>query len=324
MKTYVKGGRSAEKLNELIQKQRDYRTDYSNRIDKYNAMIQEYNEAHANLETEVAHAIKSQFKECFDKLPGLSVGVRLSPLTVEINIMYNNGSVTHTADYINTRGFYGRCEFKWSITIALDVTSEDDFQLTANSANWSGLELTSIENMDILVNSAETIKQISNFDWESFVRIVNESHPNFDEYVTINHPAFDPKFVNPEYDKQIYELVLDKYVGKDVWMVSKFGSGYYTEDRCKDLYKILDKYHPHNYRVAVLTSRELTADRNVPKTYAALKYNDFVGNEVTYELNDIASKVFQDNTGKINVITQDELLDILKTGEYSIIGGSDR
>ena len=210
MKRYVKSSRK----DDLIREKAEWQKKYDARKQLYDDQERNYDEARWNWEDSIRDLVNKQFKSYIDKLPGLKINVdRWYGDSIEVNIQYED---RWGEDRANKSLF-------WDYDIRL--TSKGEIDRESNS--WSGFQAVTPEQVDDLLNSANFLKAIVEFDWAPLLQEAMNSRPKYSQYIGIKDPNYDPEYKDPGYDKMIKEAEIEDVLGGGNWVKidSDWGSG---------------------------------------------------------------------------------------------------
>jgi len=210
MKKYIVSSRK----DDLIKEKQQWQMKYDARKQLYRDQERKYDEARWAWNDNIVALIKKEFSSYIDKLPYLEIFADYGWKRVEIRFKY--------ADYLSADEREDVC-LRWSYEIRLNENGE----LKRESNSWSGFDATTSAQLDDLMNSANFLKAIVDYDWAPLLKEAKESYPDYNKYIGIKDPSYDPDYKDPGYDKMIREAELEEAVGKDIWIQGDNGKTWY-------------------------------------------------------------------------------------------------
>lgn len=217
MKKYVK---SATK-EELIQQKNAWKAKFDARDMVYQDQQRNFRKATWSWEDRITSLLKSKFSSYIEKLPSLEITVKNWFEEIEINFNY--------ADHLGGRSDEN-VSLRWNYEIKL--TESGDVKTETNS--WSGVKATTVAQIDDLMNSANLLRALVEFDWAPLLQEAKNDAPQYHNYVGIRDPRYDDNYKDPGYDKMIKDAEIEESIGKDIWI-----KGY--EGREEVWYKIISQ-----------------------------------------------------------------------------------
>ena len=211
MKKFVR----ASKKDDLLKEKAEWQMKYDARKTLYRGQEGRYDQAMWDWKDAIVNLVKKQFKSYIDKLPYLEIFADTSFRGgVEVSFRYADGWLSDEDR--------DRISLRWDYRVSL--TDKGDVVKETNS--WSGFKAASAEQVDDLINSANFLKAIVEFDWAPLLAEAKSEKPEYSKYVAIRDPRYDPDYADPGYDKMIKEAELDEIMNSGKWI--KVDSGWGT------------------------------------------------------------------------------------------------
>ena len=186
--------------DELIQKRNAWKMKYDARQQLYNDQERNYNRATKSWVDNLKNIVNKQFSSYISKLPGLRINVD------------RYWGVRIRFEYEPRRD---NTSLKWSYEVILDGDTGD---LKKESNSWSGFQAVTSEQIDDLMNSANFLKAIVDFDWASLFEEAQRNQPQYKNYIGIRNPQYDPEYKDPGYDRMIRDAEIDEAVESGKWV----------------------------------------------------------------------------------------------------------
>lgn len=205
---------NASRADDLRKEKAQWQMKYDARKTAYEGQERRYNAAKWNWKDRFVELIKTQFSSYIDKLPYLEIFVDDGWRNIEVRFKY--------ADYLG-KDDRANVSLRWSYDIAL--TEEGEVKKETNS--WSGFDAVTPQQVDDLMNSANFLKAVVDYDWAPLLKEAKESAPKYNQYIGIRNPDWDDDYKDPGYDKMIREAELEENIGKDIWIRGDRGSSWY-------------------------------------------------------------------------------------------------
>lgn len=229
----------ASKADDLRREKQQWQMKYDARKQLYKDQHARYNAARWDWKDNLVDLIKKQFSSYIEKLPYLEIFADDGWRNIEIRFKY--------ADYVG-REERDKVSLRWSY----DITLSEAGEVKRETNSWSGFEAVNPEQIDDLMNSANFLKAIVDYDWAPLLQKAKEEAPNVEQYVGIRNPDWDDEYKDPGYDNMIKEAELEDTVGKDIWIKG---------DEGKTWYKIVSAT-PKFYNIAKVSTWDM---RNSPE-----------------------------------------------------------
>ena len=208
MKKFVR----ASKKDDLLKAKAEWQMKYDARKQLYNDQEKNYNEARWAWEDNIEALITETFKSYIDKLPGLTVKADRGWGNIEINFNYEDR--------------WGTPREEKSLFWSYEIKLRDDGEIVKESNSWSGFQATTSQQIDDLMNSANFLKAIVEFDWAPLLEEAKRTQPQYNQYIGIRDPNYDPDYKDPGYDNMIRDAELEEAVGSNKWV--KVSNGYHN------------------------------------------------------------------------------------------------
>ena len=273
--------------NEILKKKAEWEEKYKARKAQYDEQDTAFKTAQYDWSDNLEKLIREQFNSYIDKLPGLIIEV--SPWgglrrEVSVRIRYEE---RNNRDDISLR---------WDYKIELSI----DGEVIKESNSWSGFQAVTPEQVDDLINSANFLKAIVDFDWAPLLQEAKDAKPEYDDYMTIKNPDYDPEYKDPGFDKQLEEYDINNIIGKDLWIKAKYTLAGYSHSSTGYVQIVGDT--PKYYKVKAIDEYYLTSGVNA-----------YVNNIIDAK-DDYVSKVSKDKihfNKPLEIITTDDLRDMI-------------
>ena len=190
--------------DELIQKRNAWKMKYDARKQLYDDQECNYDKARWDWVDNLTNLVTKQFQSYIDKLPGLRIKADRGWGDVEIRFNYED---------------HGRADREhksllWSYYVKLNEQGE----ITKESNSWSGFQAVTPEQIDDLINSANFLKAIVDFDWEPLLKEAQRTQPKYKNYIGIKDPDYDPEYRDPGYDRMIREADIEEAISSGKWI----------------------------------------------------------------------------------------------------------
>ena len=207
MKKYLR----ASKRDDLLKEKAAWQSKHDARKQLYRDQYQNYRNARYEWSDNLVDLIKSQFSSYLAKLPDLRITVDAGWGRIEIRFNYED------------RRSNENISLRWDYRITLEESGE----IQKESNSWSGFNATTSEQVDDLMNSANFLRALVNFDWKDILNKAKAEQPQYEKYVGVKDPDYDPDYKDPGYDKMIKDATLDEVIGKDIWVKGSDGDVWY-------------------------------------------------------------------------------------------------
>lgn len=99
---------------------------------------------------------------------------------------------------------------RWRWTVALDRQGN----LMKESSSWSGVEVTTPEDVANLQKTVNILSALVNLDWEPILRAGAENYPKYEDYISVR----EMKDKAYEFQKDLRAAFIDDIIGKDIWI----------------------------------------------------------------------------------------------------------
>ena len=198
MKRYIRSSRK----DDLLKEKAAWQMKYDARKQLYKDQEQNYHNARWDWIDNLVNIVTNQFKAYIDKLPGLIITADRSWGNVEIHFNYEDRSPRENKSLL------------WSYEIQLTESGE----IKKESNSWSGFQAVTSTQIDDLMNSANLLKAIVEFDWAPVLEEAKKTQPKYSNYIGIRDPNYDPDYKDPGYDKMIKEAEVDEAINSGKWI----------------------------------------------------------------------------------------------------------
>lgn len=250
------------KKEDLIKERDAYLADKEARQAKYDEQYSKYREAEQREFNEVEKAIRDAIGDTF----------------IEIDIECNRSSFRDGAATVDVRVTAERdihhtpFSWRWSAKIR-------DGELVKESSSWSGMDVTTSEDVDYMKEVVRILDTLVNLDWDTLLK---RNMPKYGEYVSERDPMYERS--ERDYDKEIAEATLSEAVG-----ANKLFKG------VRNVHMRGGRSHPYMYWYQIL--------RETPKQFEVYEIPDR-----TVEQGSEAIKEFMKNSAWPEKITKDKLI----------------
>lgn len=209
MKRHIRASRK----DDLIREQQQWKMRHDARQVLYDEQEGRYDKAKWDWKDSVANLVRSTFSSYINKLPDLDIRVD--------NYYYGSGGIEIRMQYEHL--FNESFSLNWSYDIAMNNKGD----IKKETSSWSGFNAVTPVQIDDLMNSANFLKAIVDFDWAPLLNEAKASVPKYSQYVGIRNPNSDPDYKDPGYDKMIKEAEIEDALNSDMWIKidSDWGTG---------------------------------------------------------------------------------------------------
>lgn len=279
----------SNKRDDLIRQRNEWQMKFDARNQVYKDQERNYNKASWDWVDNLVSIVNKQFSSYISKLPGLRIdvdrywGVRIR---FEYEPRRDNTSL------------------KWSYSVVLD---EDTGKLKKESNSWSGFNAVTPEQIEDLMNSANFLKAIVEFDWAPLLEEAQNSRPKYSQYIGIRNPQNDPAYADPGFDKMIREADVEEAISSGEWIK---GIGDYRST----VWYYIKSQTPKYYNVVMIRDSDLK--RTGPDSQYYPEFAERIRNP-----RDVSSywveKIKKDNirfADPLETKTAEELLELAGTG----------
>lgn len=208
MKRYISAGRKED----LLKEKAEWKMKYDARNQLYKDQEQNYDNARWNWIDNLVSIITKQFQSYIDKLPGLKITADRSWGSVQVNFNYEDR--------------WGESRDNKSLLWSYEVSLKDNGEIKKESNSWSGFQAVTPAQIDDLLNSANFLKAIVDFDWAPVLEEAKSSMPKYSQYVGVKNPNYDEEYKDPGYDKMIREAEVEEATQSGKWIKSIGQYGY--------------------------------------------------------------------------------------------------
>lgn len=215
---------TASKRDELLQRKADYEADFNYRKAKYDEQYANFQKMQESESNRLAKAIKD------------AIGNTTLDISVDVHQDFTRNKYTayisDEHDQFNTSK-----ALSWSYSVSLD----SDGNVVRETSSWSGLNATTIENIENLKEIVRVLESLNRVDWKTLMSEITP--PKYKDYVTAIEPRHN---VRPDFMQELYEIDLDDMVGTSKGIVC-WNSKYGGDDGL--VYRFITKATPTSYRV---------------------------------------------------------------------------
>lgn len=194
---------TSSRLDDLRRAKSEYETDLANKQAQYEGQKKSYHKATADYEADIADSVMSHLS-----------GIKIN-LDIEVNLRYHNFSIRVSHGEINDRD---TASLRWNYTVEFNPFTNE---IEKETNSWSGLQATTVDQVDDLKESVKAIEILVNMNWDNIVASAMSQSPKLEDYITMNNPQYDE---HEDYDSQILEEQLKPLIGSD--NIVKFKNGY--------------------------------------------------------------------------------------------------
>lgn len=209
MKRHIRASRK----DDLIREQQQWKMRHDARQVLYDEQEGRYDKARWDWEDSVANLVRSTFSSYINKLPDLDIQVN--------NYYYGSNGIEISMKYEHL--FNESFSLNWSYNIAMT----DKGDIKKETSSWSGFNAVTSEQIEDLMNSANFLKAVVDFDWAPLLKEAKASVPKYSQYVGIRDPRYDDDYRDPGYDKMIKEAEIEDALDSGMWIKidSDWGTG---------------------------------------------------------------------------------------------------
>lgn len=225
MKRYIRSSRK----DDLLKQKAEWQMKFDARNQVYKDQERNYHNARWDWIDNLTSLVTKQFQSYIDKLPGLVITADRSWGDVEIRFNYED----------HGRDDRERKSLLWDYYVKLNEKGE----IKKESNSWSGFQAVTSAQIDDLMNSANLLKAIVNFDWAPLLEKAQQEMPKSKNYIGITDPHYDPDYKDPGYDKMIREAEIEDALESGKWIkgTSNYGSAtwFYIVSQTPKFYNIV-------------------------------------------------------------------------------------
>jgi hypothetical protein len=200
----------ASKRDEVLQRKAEFEADYAPKKARYDQQYADYKQSYRAVSQGVEDAIRQQLGDLADNLTievqeGFSWGPQ-SLGCVEVKIQNSNWGGPRRED---------NASLSWSWNAKLDLELQE---VKKESSSWSGLEVTTVEQVQDLKKCVAQLEAINNIDWQT---VLNVAYPDVRSFVTEKNPDYN----KPNFDSELFKADVEDSIGQRVLLLSQTGEG---------------------------------------------------------------------------------------------------
>lgn len=212
---------TASKRDEILQRKADWEADYNTRKTAYDDQYRKFRTADQSESDRLAEAVKD------------AIGDTTLDIDIDVTNNFNNGYKVQISDENDM--FNDSKALSWSYSARLDK----DNNVVKETSSWSGLNATTIENLENLKEIVRVLERLNKIDWQELISTIRP--PEYTDYVTVRDPRYEDR---PDFDSELREADLEDMVGTSTGIVCE-DSKYYRGL----VYRFITKVNPSSYRV---------------------------------------------------------------------------
>lgn len=218
MKRYI---RAADR-DDILRRKAAYEQERSERQARYDSQRNQYNAANKGVTDALRDIVYAQ-------LPDKELDVSVFPGGGK----FYRVKITNDSEYAQ-----GGSALHWSYSAELDYEGN----LRTESNSWSGLEATTIYNIQDLKRTVATLETLIGMDWQTLLE--DAVAPEYSDYVTESNPSNE---AGPDFDQELLEADIEDIIGKPV-----LAKG--VDNKNRPVYYGFLKANPKTYTVFTLTA----------------------------------------------------------------------
>lgn len=211
----------ASKRDEILQRKADWEADYNTRKTKYEDQYKKFRVADKYESDRLAKAVKD------------AIGNTTLDIDIDVSNNFDNGYRVNISDEDDK--FNPSKALSWNYKASLDSKGD----VVKETSSWSGLNATTIENIENLKEIVRVLERLNRVDWQELMSTIRP--PEYADYVTDKNPRYED---HPDFDSELREADLEDMVGTSKGIVcedSRYFSGL--------VYRFITKVNPSSYRV---------------------------------------------------------------------------
>lgn len=156
-----------------------------------------------------------------------------------------------------------RAPLKWSYKAQL--TAEGGLKTETNS--WSGMDVTTAEDVAMLKETARVLEVLINIDWATLLQAAKEKMPKYEDMVTEPNPDYRER---PNFESELREAEIEDAIGKNVLLKGAAGeSSAYRQG--STIYYLITKESPSQYTGYEIPAWKINNGENPADLVAAEK-----------------------------------------------------
>lgn len=185
---------------DILRRKAAYEQERSERQARYDSQRNQYNAANKGVIDALRDIIYAQ-------LPDKELDVKVFPNAGK----FYRVEITNDSEYEQ-----GGSALHWSYSAELDY----DGNLRTESNSWSGLEATTIYNIQDLKRTVATLETLIDMDWQTILE--DAVAPEYKDYVTESNPSNE---AGPDFDTELLIDDAQSNIGSDIWFKGKDSRG---------------------------------------------------------------------------------------------------
>lgn len=213
---------TASKRDEILQRKADWEAEYNTRKSRYEDQYMKFRTADKSESDRLSKAVKDAIGD--------------TTLDLDIDVSSNFGGNGYKVNISDENDKFNESKaLSWSYSARLDT----DNNVVKETSSWSGLNATTVENLENLKEIVRVLEKLNNIDWQQLMSTIRP--PKYTDYVTDRNPMYED---HPDFDAELREADLDNMVGTSIGIVCE-DSKYYRGL----VYRFITKINPSSYRV---------------------------------------------------------------------------
>lgn len=202
---------TASKRDDILKRKAEYEAEYAQRKSRYDAQNRSYEKANDEVCAKIEDAIRNKMGDLLGEL-NININLRGFGKMVQVEVGNDLGSPRRSDNA--------------SLTYSWKATLDKDGQITKESSSWSGLNATTMEQIEDLKICVQQLEILNSIDW---YEILNVDVPEYQDYITENNPDWDRD--KPNFDRELFEADIEEAIGQRRLLLAKNGVGrYYRGD----------------------------------------------------------------------------------------------
>lgn len=227
----------ASKVDDLRKEKQQWQMRHDARKQLYNDQEGQFSQARWDWQDNIADLVRKTFKSYIDKLPYLEINVDYSWRQIEVRFRY--------ADY------HGRDAENVSLRWSYDISLTESGQVKRETNSWSGFDAVTPEQVEDLMNSANFLKAIVDYDWAPLLQEAKNSMPKPSQYIAVRDPDRDDEYRDPGYDRMIREAEIEEAITSGKWFKTIGNFGY-------DRWSYIVSQTPKFYEITSISEYDIT------------------------------------------------------------------
>jgi len=262
---------AASRRDEILQRKADYEARNKAYEENRNAAYRNYEGAKANVFAPLEKVLRD------------ALGADADNLSIKFAESYGDliqVKISNSQGYGHRRDPEASLTWEWKATL-----NPETGEVKKESSSWSGLEATTMDQIEDLKKCVRQLEIINTLNWEE---ILNVSIPEYSDFVdnSIEHPGQRPNFeqelVEADIEEAIGQRVLIKghsgtgrFYGGDIWysVVRDSGSQYTIFEVSDRIIEWIDEKGSYNEGMYTYNSLDEYIERYKANTYRVRKTN---------------------------------------------------